>query len=353
MRDIAVIGFAQVPVERCTSQSDVELVQAVVSGALKRSGLDRRAIDFWCSGSADMLVGRPFSFVNAIDAIGAWPPISESHVEMDGAWALYESWVRLQHGDFHTALVYCFGQESTGDLRKVLTTQLDPYYSAPLWPDSVSLAALQARALLDSGRYTEEDFARVAYERRMAANDNPNALIKGSRSPEELLQEPYIQTPLRRHACPPLGDGACAIVIATKDYLDREGHRPAAWIRGMDHRIDEHELGARDLTRCPSARIAADAAGYRDVKIDRADLHAPFAHQELILRDELELGDEVAINPQGGPLAANPMIVAGLTRIGEAAEAVMQGSSKAALAHASSGPALQQNLVCVLEGRHG
>ena len=41
----------------------------------------------------------------AVDAIGAFPPIAESHVEMDGAWALFEAWHRLMHGDIETAFV--------------------------------------------------------------------------------------------------------------------------------------------------------------------------------------------------------------------------------------------------------
>ena len=49
-------------------------------------------------------------------------------------------------------------------------------------------------------------------------------------------------------------------------------------------------------------------------------------------------------------LAANPMMVAGLIRIGEAAQRVMNGDARRAVAHATSGPCLQQNLICVLEG---
>jgi hypothetical protein len=41
---------------------------------------------------------------------------------------------------------------------------------------------------------------------------------------------------------------------------------------------------------------------------------------------------------------------AGLIRIGEAAARVSSGSARRAVAHATSGPCLQQNLVCVLEG---
>ena len=79
-------------------------------------------------------------------------------------------------------------------------------------------------------------------------------------------------------------------------------------------------------------------------------LHAPFSHQELILRDALGLKGDVNINPSGGALTANALMVAGLTRIGEAAKRIHAGESNRAVAHATSGPCLQQNLVCVLEG---
>ena len=109
---------------------------------------------------------RPFSFVAALDAVGVWPPRAESHVEMDGAWALYEAWVLLQEGEIDAALVYSFGRSSMGDLSEILAVQLDPYYLAPLWPDPTSLAALQAQAMIDAGMATEADFAAVASRSR-------------------------------------------------------------------------------------------------------------------------------------------------------------------------------------------
>ena len=44
-------------------------------------------------------------------------------------------------------------------------------------------------------------------------------------------------------------------------------------------------------------------------------------------------------------------MVTGLVRIGEAFRQVQRARQQRALGHASSGPCLQQNLVCVLEGR--
>ena len=45
------------------------------------------------------------------------------------------------------------------------------------------------------------------------------------------------------------------------------------------------------------------------------------------------------------------MFAAGLVRIGEAARHVHDGSAGRVLAPSTSGPALQHNLVCVMEGR--
>lgn len=350
-RCVAVVAFAQLPsVRRDTGRDETELVQPVVSEALAQAGMTLRDIGFTCSGSSDFLIGRPFSFVSAIDAIGPWPPISESHVEMDGAWALYEAWVRLQHGDIDTALIYAYGKSSLGDIRDVLAQQLDPYYLAPLVPDAISLAALQARALLDTGSCSERDFAEIAARSRASAQSNPYAQLKKQQDVAQLMAAEYLVAPLRKHDCPPISDGACAVVLATEAVARKHNRRPA-FITGIDHRIEAHALGARDLTQSPSTARAAQHAGAftTEKPFDFAELHAPFAPQEIILRRALRLADDVVINPSGGALAANPMMVAGLTRIGEAAQRLSRGEGRRALAHATSGPCLQQNLVCVLE----
>jgi len=81
-----------------------------------------------------------------------------------------------------------------------------------------------------------------------------------------------------------------------------------------------------------------------------AELSAPFSPQEVILRDALALDGSVEINPSGGALAANPVMVTGLVRVVEAARQVRERGRDRVLAHATAGQALQQNLVCILEG---
>jgi acetyl-CoA acetyltransferase len=326
----------------------VEMLVPLITDVFANLGITKHDIGFWCSGSSDYLAGRAFSFVSAVDATGPVPPINESHVELDAAWALYEAWIKIQTGEVDTALVYGFGKSSAGDLRRTLALQLDPYMLAPLWPDSVAVAGLQAQLGIDQGKWSEQAMAEVAVRSRRDAETNPFAQLSGSKDVDALLAEPYLAQPLRRHDCAPITDGAAVVVLAAEDRARELVERPA-WIAGIAHAVDSAHLGVRDLTTSASTITAAQRAGIDGVEV--AELYTPFTHQELLLRHDLGLGDDVRITPSGGALAGNPMFAGGLVRIGEAAAHIAAGSAGRVLAHATGGPALQHNLVCVMEGR--
>jgi acetyl-CoA acetyltransferase len=350
-RDVAVVGFAHAPHVRRTdgTTNGVEMLMPCFQALYGELGLQQTDIGFWCSGSSDYLAGRAFSFISAIDSIGAVPPINESHVEMDAAWALYEAYIKLLTGEVDTALVYGFGKSSAGTLRRVLAMQTDPYTVAPLWPDSVSMAGLQARFGLDAGTWTAEQMAQVALDSFAAAGRTDAE--KPAKSIDELLSRPFFADPLRRHDIAPITDGASAIVLAVGDKA-RELRKNPAWITGIEHRIETPVLGARELTTSPSTAASAKAATGGDAgSIEIAEIYAPFTHQQLILTEAIGLPPSTKVNPSGGALAANPMFSAGLERIGFAAQHIFDGSAGRVLAHATSGPVLQQNLVAVLEGK--
>jgi len=350
MRDVAIVGFAQRQLKDYDgSPTCAELLVPILADCYEQTGWTRRDIGFWCSGSSDYLAGRSFSFVSAIDAIGVLPPVNESHVEMDAAWALYEAWLKIQTGEVDTALVFGFGKSSAGVLRRTLALQLDPYTMTPLWPDTVSLAALQARAGIDAGVWDEKAMAEVVDRSMTDAESNANAIRKGGSSVADLLAKPMFADPLRKHDCAPVTDGAAAIVLAADDKARDVRDRPA-WITGLSHNIDSIYLGMRDLTVSPSASRAMEAAGGAD-GVEIAELHAPFSHQELVLQEALGLSSDTRISPSGGALSGNPMFAGGAIRIGEAAQRIWDGSADKVLGHATSGPALQQNLVCVMEAK--
>jgi acetyl-CoA acetyltransferase len=218
-----------------------------------------------------------------------------------------------------TALVYGFGKSSAGDLNRILALQLDPYLVAPLWPDARALAAMQARLGIEAGLWTEKDMAQIA---------------GGS------IEAPYVAEPLREHDCAPFADGAAVLVLAASEVAAQLCDRPA-WIKRIEHRIEPQTFDRLDI---PWLANLGEGAGI-------AELHAPFTHQEIILRRSLRLGEDVIVSPGGGVLSGHAMFAAGLARIGEAAKHIIEGRARRVLAHATSGPALQQNLICVLSER--
>jgi acetyl-CoA acetyltransferase len=151
-RDVAVVATSQTSSYRRFDDSEPKLIMRCVNDVLESTSLDRNDVQFTIAGSCDYLAGMPFAFVMNIDGVGAWPPVYESHVEMDGAWALSEAWLRLQLGDIDVALVIGSGKSSPGRPREVFALQTDPYVMSPLGMDPVSLAGIQARALLDAGK---------------------------------------------------------------------------------------------------------------------------------------------------------------------------------------------------------
>ncbi len=347
--DIAIVAIAQTPSYRRYQDTEPSMIMGLVNQILEETKVDRYDIDFTIAGSSDYLSGSPFSFIANVDGYGACPPVYESHVEMDGAWALFEAFVRLQCGDLDLALVVGSGKSSPGQPREIFPLQTDPYLHAPLGLDPVAIAGLQARALIDAGKATEQDFAEVVSRSRRNALTIPNAQVAKDIPVDDLLKEPYYASPLRKHDLPPISDGAAAMLIARGDCLPEICDKPV-WIRGIDHRIESHHLNLRDLTDSPSTRIAASNLGLDPGSIDVAELCVSYSPEEIILRNALELGENTNINPSGGPLCAHPVMATGLTRVVEVARRINNGEAGRGLAHAASGPALQQNLLCILEG---
>ena len=347
--DVAIVAFAQTPSHAHFNDSEPAMIMPCVNSVIEQVGIDRHDIDFTIAGSCDYLSGMPFAFVMNIDAVGAWPPVYESHVEMDGAWALFEGFVRLQSGDIDTVLVSGSGKCSPGSYREGFSLQTDPYVHAPIGLDPRTQAGFQAQALIAAGKATERDFAEVVARSHASAKNNPYAQLSGDLSVDDLLAEPYLQQPLRRLDCPPTSDGAGAMIIARADKARELCDNPV-WIRAIDHRIESHHPTLRDLTDSPSVRTAAERVGLHDGPVDIAELTVTYSPEEIILRDALGLNGDTSVNPSGGPLTGSPFMAVGLTRVIELARSIRDGGAQRGVAHASSGPALQQNLLCVLEG---
>jgi acetyl-CoA acetyltransferase len=286
---------------------------------------------------------------------------------MDAAFAAYFAWLRMQAGDCDTAIVCGYGKVSEGDPARLLNLRLDPYYQAPIGLDGVSTAALQASAYMKRNAVSDSDLATIAANNRAAGARNSDAQLREAVGADQLAKTPWAVAPLRQGYIPPRGESAVCLVLAAEGKAEKMCDRPA-WIHGTDQRAELQTLGARDLTRSQGMQLATEralamAAIARAADVDVVELSAANPAEELILRDAMDLqsgidlkpADGPAINPSGGPICGHPLMMTGLIRLGEAfrqiagraAEHQVDGV-RHAIAHATSGHCLQQNLVMVL-----
>jgi hypothetical protein len=282
---VAIVGASGATAPIGDGRNDAEVLAPVVDDALEAAGVTRDDIGIVCSAGSEFLNGVVGGVMGAFDAFPGWPPRTHSHLDGDGAFALHEAWIRLLAGEGECALVCAWSRPLATEPRRVLELQLDPYVVAPLAPRAEDLAGLQA-----TGAFT--------------------AL--------------------------PVCAGAAAVVLAVD--------RPGALVAGVEQRVDSHHLGARDLTTSPSTAAAAAALGLRGSAIDVLDVHAPFSHQARLVVD--------AVGADVGTVRladADPIMVTGLLRVVAAANAVLDGGARRAVAHATNGPCLQHNLLCLLE----
>ena len=152
-------------------------------------GLTRADVDFTCLGSCDYITGQAFSFVQNLDAIGAWPPKRDSHVEMDGAWALYEAWLRLQQGDIDDR-----GGHGLGPLVDRRPGAHLPDGDGPVLPRPARRRPADVRRAAGPGADRRRHRRRAADGRGRGplprdAKGNPHAQVTGDFDVDELLAE--------------------------------------------------------------------------------------------------------------------------------------------------------------------
>ena len=260
-------------------------------------------IGFACSGSLDYLQGGPFAFVAGLDAVGAWPPVRESHVEMDAAWALYEAWVAIQTGEVDSALdlrlrqvvarrpardhdaadrpvlrrCRCGRRWSTWPrcrrARYLDASGRDRAATSPRSRPARSATRRRTRTRCARATSTADDAARAAGDARPAARRRHRADHRRRGRDRDRGRRP------RPHG----------VRAAGVDPRHRAPHRGA-----QPRRARPHDVGV-------DARRRRGAPGSRNGDVDVAELHAQFSHEELILaRGARARTATTAINPSGG-----------------------------------------------------
>jgi acetyl-CoA C-acetyltransferase len=379
MDNAAIVGVAQTKYERRKKdQILADLVFDVTRAALDDAGLAIGDIDSVVTVSNDFFDGRTISGMAVGDAAGGEDK-NISTVSGDGAFGAFYGLMRVLSG-YKATIVVAHYKGSEGSVPITTNGMFDPIFHRHLGIDAISAAALQADAYMARFGIREEDVAQVSVKNHGNAKNNPYAQLPMDITVADVMKSRKIAEPLKLLDCCPISDGAAAIIIANEEIAARTKKKPV-WVKGVAHCCEEYFLGDRRLSDPvalqDAARRAYAMAGITDpmAEIDVAEVLEPFSYMEplwleglgfckpgegahLIEKGITTMGGRLPVNPSGGALSANPILVAGLARLieatlqvrGEAGDRQVKNAATA-LAHGFNGPCGQSHCVWIMGGK--
>jgi acetyl-CoA C-acetyltransferase len=376
---VGICAVAQTTYER--DKWDVRfqgMVLEVLESLLEQTGLDFNedtGISHIISVSDDVFDARTISDNGMTDVLGAHFR-SEEKVAQEGIQAVYYGLAVILSGHADLVLIIGHCKESQARSRNMVTHMaFDPFYTRPVGLDFCAAAGLQAQGYAARSGVTDMHLAEVVVRARKSAGKNPYTRDLDQVTAEEVMASPLLADPIRTLHAYPVSDGAVGMILASEDRARAITDKPV-WITGVGNCMDSFFLGDRD----PASNFALKKAAGRAFRragisdpasaFDVIEISDQYAYQRpmwmeglgLIGENEgprwIEAGGMPAdrVNPSGGMLAGNPLILGGLVRAAEAALQLREEAgerqipgARRALAHGVMGPAGQFHSVAVLE----
>jgi acetyl-CoA C-acetyltransferase len=288
MREVAIIGIGQTPVDESWDKSLKEIAGEAVIAAMLDSG--RETVDGLFVGN--MLSGQLSAQENLGALIADWVGLRETEaVKVEaacgsGAAALRLALMAVGSGEMDCAIAV--GVEKMTETRgtettSALATAADADYEADQGLSFVAINALVMQRYLYQYGWKHTDFAPFSINAHANAVHNPFARLQEPVTEKEYRQARMIADPINLLDASPIGDGAAAVVIAPVDELNRNGRlRPLIRIAGSASATDTlavHDRGDPLWLSAAekSAKKAYAQAGVGPQEIDLFELHDAFS----------------------------------------------------------------------------
>jgi acetyl-CoA acyltransferase len=193
------------------------------------------------------------------------------------------------------------------DLERIYELESDIYGEGQPVPQDRSLfmdiyADMAQRYAQRSGA-TAADYAQVSVKSHDHAVHNPIAQFRQPVTVEEVLSSRTISGPLTLMMCSPIGDGAAALVLASKEWARKHGADQVS----VAACCIASGLGEQEEPCVTAARAAYEQSGFGPTDVNVVEVHDAAAPAELILYEDLSL-----CSPGDGP----KLLASGDTRIG-------------------------------------
>lgn len=367
MREVAVVGVGMTKFGKFLDKGIKDLVREAVEDALGHAGVAKEAVEAAYVGNAaaglmtgqEMIRGQVTLASMGIEGI---PMYNVENACASSSTAFHLGWTAVAAGLYDCVLVVGFEKLYDQDKRKsfqALGTAVDVEILRALFAQMASGKA-PGKGIFQPGsgerrsifmdmyahytkRYMEryglrqEHFARLAVKSHRNGALNEHAQYQKEVTLEEVLQSGDVVFPLTRMMCAPIGDGAAAVVLCSKERAARYTTKPV-WVAASVVGSGKASGGEKTVTQRLAPR-AYEASGIGPQDVDVIEVHDATSPSEIISLIELgicpgeeaarwidegllEIDGRVASNPSGGLVTKGHPV--GATGCGQIYEIVKQ-----------------------------
>ncbi len=290
----AIAGVGMAGLGQADGYTELEILTEAAMQAIADAGLTLQDIDgiTTCSSLSSMWV------LPVIEYLGIRPTFIDSTMLGGSSYVahLLPAIHALESGQCNAVLV-CYGstqrtaQFNRAELTKVRKV-LDPQpYEMPYDPPlPVAAYALAAGRHMHQYGTTREQLAEVAVAARKWAQLNPEAVMRGDLSAEDVINARPVCDPLTVRDCCMVSDGAGAFVLVRADRA-RDLKRKPVYLLGNATAVWNRQVSSmHDLTVTAAAESGArcfDMAGYRAADMDLAMLYDAFTINTILFLEDL------------------------------------------------------------------
>ncbi len=291
MREVAILGIGQTPVDEHWDKSLKELAGEAIFAALNDAQRDSADALF----IGNMLSGLLSKQENLGGLISDWiglPGMEAEKVEAacgSGAAAFRAGLMAVSSEEVDSAIV--LGVEKMteslpSETTEALATAADADYESAQGLSFVAINALVMQLYLHTYGWRHADFAPFSINAHANALHNPNARLHETITEKDYISARMIAEPINLLDASPIGDGAAAVLLVPADsFIAHNNHivkiigsASATDSIAIHNRKDPLWLSAAEK----SARKAYDQAGLAPGDIDFFELHDAFSIMSVL-----------------------------------------------------------------------
>jgi acetyl-CoA C-acetyltransferase len=347
MREVAILGIGQTPVDEHWDKSLKELAGEAIFTALSDAGRDSAEALF----IGNMLSGMLSKQENIGGLISDWiglPGMEAEKVEAacgSGAAAFRAGLIAVSSEEVDSALVVGVEKMTESlpiETTEALATAADADYESAQGLSFVAINALVMQRYLHTYGWKHTDFAPFSINAHANAMHNPYARLHEVITEKDYINARMVAEPINLLDASPTGDGAAAVLLVPADTIAAQDRRIIKII-GSASATDSIAIHSRNdplwLSAAEkSARKAFDQAGVGPDDIDFFELHDAFSIMSVLsleacgfaergqgprlgLEGDITINGRIPITTRGGLKArGHPVGATGMYQIVEAVQ---------------------------------